>query len=70
MDLTNYPDILLRREVSEVLKIGRYKTNELLFGGQIKVLKIGNSIRIRKKDLIDFMGSHSTRGKEGMYGTN
>ncbi len=70
MELKNYPDILVRSEVSEVLKIGRYKTNELLYGGHIKVLKIGKSIRIRKQDLINFMESHSNREKEGIYGTN
>ena len=50
MDLKNYPDILIRSEVSEVLKIGRYKTNELLYGGHIKVLKIGKSIIAKCSD--------------------
>lgn len=70
MNLNNYPDIMVRSEVSEVLKIGRYKTNELLYGGHIKVLKIGKSIRIRKMDLIDFIENHSNREKEGVCGTN
>ena len=58
MNLQNYPEIMKRAEVAEVLRLGRYKMNELIFGGKIKVLIIGKSIRIRKQDLIEFIESH------------
>ncbi len=58
MNLQNYPEIMNRAEVAEVLRLGRYKMNELIFGGKIKVLIIGKSIRIRKQDLIEFIESH------------
>ena len=41
MNLQNYPEIMNRVEVGEVLRLGRYKMNELIFGGKIKVLIIG-----------------------------
>ena len=41
MNLQNYPEIMNRAEVAEVLRLGRYKMNELIFGGKIKVLIIG-----------------------------
>ena len=44
--------------MAEVLRLVRYKMNELIFGGKIKVLIIGKSIRIRKQDLIEFIESH------------
>ena len=58
MKLQNYPEMMNRAEVAEVLRLGRYKMNELIFGGKIKVLIIGKSIRIRKQDLIEFIESH------------
>ena len=58
MNLQNDPEIMNRAEVAEVLRLGRYKMNELIFGGKIKVLIIGKSIRIRKQDLIEFIESH------------
>ena len=58
MNLQNYPEIMNRAEVAEVLRLGRYKMNELIFGGKIKVLIIGKSIRIRKQDLIEYIESH------------
>ena len=58
MNLQNYPEIMNRAEVAEVLRLGRYKMNELIFGGKIKVLIFGNLIRIRKQDLIEFIESH------------
>ena len=58
MNLQNYPEIMNRAEAAEVLRLGRYKMNELIFGGKIKVLIIGKSIRIRKQDLIEFIESH------------
>ena len=58
MNLQNYPEIMNRAEAAEVLRLGRYKMNELIFFVFFKVLIIGKSIRIRKQDLIEFIESH------------
>ena len=63
--LIDYPDILVKKEVAEILNIGRDKCNNILKSGEIKTLKFGKTVRIRKKDLVEFMRSHS--GKESRY---
>ena len=63
MDLKYYPEIMKGNEVSEVLHIGRDKMNRLINEGQIKVLKFGSSIRIRKQDLIEYIENHSKSSK-------
>ncbi|MBQ6344005.1 MAG: helix-turn-helix domain-containing protein [Anaerolineaceae bacterium] len=70
MDLKYYPEIMKGNEVSEVLHIGRDKMNRLINEGQIKVLKFGSSIRIRKQDLIEYIENHSKSSMEGVYEAN
>jgi excisionase family DNA binding protein len=53
--LDNYPDILTIKEVMEILKIGRNKAYYMINHKQIKSIKIGNSYRIPKIALIEFI---------------
>ena len=67
MNLEKYPEIMKKNEVAEVLNIGRDKTNSFIKNGNIKVLMFGNSVRIRKSDLIDFIESHSKNETDEFY---
>lgn len=51
------PDIMTVDEMKNVLKIGRNKAYSLVKDGEIKSLKIGGSLRIPKRYLIDFIES-------------
>ena len=51
------PDIMTVDEMRNVLKIGRNKAYSLVRNGEIKSLKIGGSLRIPKRYLIDFIDS-------------
>lgn len=49
------PDILTRKETQQVLKIGKNKMLQLIHNQLILARIIGNSFRIKKDDLIDFI---------------
>jgi excisionase family DNA binding protein len=53
--------ILLKvRDVLTMLGIGRTKLNELIQSGELRVVHIGRSVRIRRTDLIDWIDKIST----------
>lgn len=55
----NTPDILAPIEVSNILKLGRTTTYELLRTGEIKSIKIGRKIIVPKKFLEDFIEDYA-----------
>lgn len=52
---SGYPDILTVSQMQECLQIGRSAAYALLHTGNVNFLKIGNSIRIPKRSLLDFI---------------
>lgn len=57
--LRKYPDILLVKDIMEILKIGKSSTYQLLRSNQIKNKKIAGEYKISKIDMIKYI-----RGKE------
>lgn len=53
--LSNLPDVLTPKELSDVLKIGITNTYKLLKQQQIKSIKIGNKYIIPKKSVVEFL---------------
>lgn len=53
--LPEYGDILLPKDVQEILHVGRNTVYKYLAEGTIKSIKIGNTYRIPKWNLIEFM---------------
>lgn len=53
--LTDYEDILLPKDVQEILHVGRSTVYKYLADGTIKSIKIGNAYRIPKQNLAEFM---------------
>lgn len=53
--LDNYNDVLTFKELKEILKIGKNKCYELLKQNQIPSIRIGNTYRIPKINVIRFL---------------
>lgn len=53
--LENYPDILTIKQLKEVLKISQNKALDILHNGEIQYFRIGRSIKIPKKAVIDYI---------------
>ena len=51
----DYPDILTVAQLQKMLHISRQLSYELINSGQIRAFKVGNSYRIPKIDVIDFV---------------
>ena len=60
--IQEYPDVLKVDDVGEILQIGRNSTYKLINAKIIPSIKIGNSIRIYKSNLVNFL--------EGRYDSN
>lgn len=55
MSLEKYPDLLTVNDLMSVLRVGRNTAYQLLHSRKIQSIKIGRSIRIPKRYLIDFV---------------
>lgn len=53
--LKNFDDVLTFKEFRQVLKIGRNKAYELLQNNIISSIRIGNSYRIPKVNIIKYL---------------
>ncbi len=51
----HYPDLLTPEDLQKALGIGRSTVYRLLNGGQLKHMRIGKTIKIPKRFLIDFV---------------
>ena len=49
------PDLLTRKQAQELLSVGKNKILEFIHEGYLPAFMIGNSYRIKKCDLIDFV---------------
>lgn len=58
------PDVMSVVDICSVLQIGRTKAYRLINSGQIPSVKVGNSIRIPKKMLLDYIFQMSYTGSE------
>lgn len=52
-----YPDLMTIKDLQEALQIGRSKSYELVNTGAVRGMRIGNSIRIPKANVIDYVVS-------------
>ena len=53
--LEKYPDILTVKQLKEVLNIGQNKALDILHNGEIQHFRIGRSIKIPKKSVVDYI---------------
>lgn len=51
----NYPDVLTIGELQKALGVGRSMAYRLIGDGSIKHLRIGNTIKIPKRFLVDYV---------------
>ncbi len=56
----NYSDIVSVQDLMQMLSIGKNKAYELIHGGIIRSFRIGNHIRICKKNIITYIVSQQT----------
>lgn len=49
------PEILTITDIQQVLQIGRTKAYFLVKSGQIRSIRVGNSIRVPKNCIIDYV---------------
>ncbi len=61
--LENYDDVLKPKDLQSILHVGRSSVYRLLDEGLIKSIKIGNTYRIPKMYLTEFMYPEQTLGK-------
>jgi len=62
---TEYPDVLNIWELRQALGIGRAGAYKLLSGGMIRSFKIGNTYKIPKSALVEYINSQCEAGLEG-----
>ena len=53
--LDEYGEALLPNDLKDILHVGKNTVYKLLEEGKIKSIKIGNSYRIPKQNLIDYL---------------
>ena len=56
---SNYPDVLSVMQLREALGISKHLAYDLINDGYVKALKIGNSFRIPKASLINYIYSNT-----------
>ena len=57
--IAGYPMMLTVKEVSEILRMGRNTTYELISIGEIPCKKIGRQIRVYSRDLLLYLEKNS-----------
>lgn len=53
------PDLLTRKQAQDLLCVGKNTILNLIHDGYLPVIMIGNSYRIKKEDLINFIEKSS-----------
>ena len=51
----NYPDMLTIKQLKEILNIGQNKALAILHNGKIQYFRIGRSVKIPKKAVLDYI---------------
>lgn len=62
---SNYPDVLGIKDLRQALGIGRAGAYKLLETGKIQSFKIGNTYKIPKSALIDYVNQQCSSGGRG-----
>ena len=57
--LQDFPPMLTAKDVGEILSLSRTTTYNLLKSGRVKICRWGNSIRVPKISLIEFVVANS-----------
>lgn len=65
-ELNKYGDILLPKDLQAILHVSRATLYKILAEGTIKSIKIGNSYRIPKQYLIDFLFSNASKEERNL----
>ena len=66
--LRDYDDVLLPKDVQEILHIGRSSLYKILNSGTIKAFKVGHSFRIPKQELEKYVSRNLHPRKEDDHG--
>lgn len=57
--LSDYPDVLTFKQMTEILQIGKHSGLKLLQNNKVLYGRVGNKYVISKKSLIDFVSGKS-----------
>jgi len=60
--LRRYPDVMSVPEVQKILGIGRTRIYAMLQSGELRSIRIGQTYRIPKPYLVEFIQNHSHTG--------
>lgn len=52
---SDYPDVLTVEQLASILQISMNSAYKLVHSDQIEIIKVGNQIRITKRDLLKFL---------------
>ena len=63
MMFPEYPDIVTVRQLREMLGISRQLAYDLINDGELQAIKIGNSFKIPKVSVINFVTEEKKRGE-------
>ena len=64
-DQDTFPQLLTAREVSQILRLGHSTVYQLLQRGDLPCVRFGRSVRVRPKDLEEFIETKVTNtGKQ------
>lgn len=55
MMFPDYPDIVTVRQLQEMLGVSRHLAYDLINGGEVQAVKIGNSFKIPKVSVINYV---------------
>lgn len=62
-NIEEYHELLLPKEVCEILRISESSFYKKVWQGQIPTIKLGRSIRVNKSSLLDLL-NNNTRGEK------
>ena len=65
MMFPEYPDIVTVRQLREMLGISRQLAYDLIADGEVQAIKIGNSFKIPKVSVINFVTEEKKEVKRG-----
>ena len=65
MMFPEYPDIVTVRQLREMLGISRQLAYDLIADGEVQAIKIGNSFKIPKASVINFVTEEKKEVKRG-----
>ena len=64
MEISEQPELLTVNETTRALRLGKTRTNELLWTGALPSIKVGRRRLVRREDLEQFLVAHEYRPGE------